>query len=523
MNARGPGARGAKKKPRAIRALPRISRFEWTILLAIFLTGVVPFAISLYYIPQIAEERAALSIHERVREQLEGTAVLYKEFFDAKKQAFGARTDALARDPVLLHATQEGTAEDVQLRVQQMVDDNDDVRSITVFSFAGDVIARVEGGADRQGEDLAPKAFRHPIGVGQSPWLEATFLLPAAYVSAQEEAAEIAHLYDASAKASAIFQNEQTIEYALRVLTVLLLALVAAFVIARRVTRRVVRLASATQRVAQGDLDFDVPLRGRDEITELTHSFNQMIKEVKEARDRIVYLEKVSGWQEFARRLAHEIKNPLTPIQLAIQELRRRVPDGVPELKKFVEDAASMVEEEIAALTRLVDEFSQFARLPEVQPEQVELREFIEEFLHAYNRFEPDAVVTVEVPSHAVTAWLDRVLMRRVLSNLVTNAIQAAGSGKAEVWIRLRTHDDEVEIRVADNGPGVPEETAARIFDPYFTTKSEGTGLGLAIVKKIVLQHGGTIDAHRAAEGGAEMVIVLPSARPVPPAPMSLG
>jgi two-component system nitrogen regulation sensor histidine kinase NtrY len=245
---------------------------------------------------------------------------------------------------------------------------------------------------------------------------------------------------------------------------------------------------------------------------------------VKEARDRIVYLEKVSGWQEFARRLAHEIKNPLTPIQLAIQELRRRVPDGVPRASSGSwRTRPSMVEEEIAALTRLVDEFSQFARLPEVQPEQVELRGFLEEFLVAYNRFEPDAEVVVEQPSEPVSALLDRVLMRRVLANLITNAIQAAGAGKAKVWIRVKARDGGVEIRVADNGPGVAEENVARIFDPYFTTKSDGTGLGLAIVKKIVLQHGGTIGAYRAVEGGAEMVLLLPVTKPAPPPVMSLG
>jgi len=496
------------------RLLPSMSRFELQILIAIFLTSVVPFAISLYYIPQIVEERTALSMHEQVRDQLEGTAVLYKEFFDAKKQAFGARTDALARDPVLVHATVEGTAADVEARIRQIVEDNRDVRSVAVSSPDGIAIARVDGPPDRQGPDLAPKAFRHPIGVGDVPWMEVTFVLPARYVSAQEEAAEIAHLYDASTKASVIFQTEQTIEYALRVLTVLVFALIVGYVMARRVTRRVARLAWATQRVAQGDFEFDLPIRGNDEITQLTARFNSMIREVKESRDRIVYLEKVSGWQEFARRLAHEIKNPLTPIQLAIQELRRRVPEGVPEMKTFVEDVAGMVEEEIAALTRLVDEFSQFARLPEVQTEDVELKEFVDDFLAAYNRFEPEAEVTVEMPSEPVRAAIDRVLMRRVMANLVENAIQAAGAGKAKVWIRVKARaGDGVEIRVADNGPGVGEENAARIFDPYFTTKNEGTGLGLAIVKKIVLQHGGTIALARAAEGGAEMVINLPGAK----------
>ncbi len=271
------------------------------------------------------------------------------------------------------------------------------------------------------------------------------------------------------------------------------------------------RLAQATERVARGDLDFDIPLRGRDEITELTGAFNTMITEVKGARERIVFLEKVSGWQEFARRLAHEIKNPLTPIQLAIQELRRRTPEEPAEFKRFVDDAADMVEEEIASLTRLVDEFSQFARLPEVVPEEVELKGFIEEFLAAYNRFEPDAVVTLDLPAEPVPASIDRVLMRRVLANLATNAIQAAGPGKARLRLSVVQTEGATELKIEDNGPGVPDDTASKIFEPYFTTKSDGTGLGLAIVKKIVLQHRGTIALGRGPEGGAAFTISLPA------------
>src|SRR6185503_2157768 len=111
---------------------------------------------------------------------------------------------------------------------------------------------------------------------------------------------------------------------------VVVLALGIGYWLARRVTKRIARLASATERVAKGESGFAIPLHGRDEITELSASFNRMIEEVADARDRIVYLEKVSGWQEFARRLAHEIKNPLTPIRLAIQELRSRAPENDP-------------------------------------------------------------------------------------------------------------------------------------------------------------------------------------------------
>ena len=130
----------------------------------------------------------------------------------------------------------------------------------------------------------------------------------------------------------------------------------------------------------------------------------------------------------------------------------------------------------------------------------------------------------MEMPAEPVQAAIDRVLMRRVMANLVENAIHAAGAGKARVWIRVKARPvDGVEIRVSDNGPGVGEENAARIFDPYFTTKSEGTGLGLAIVKKIVLQHGGTIALAKAAEGGAEMVILLPGPKAMMATSPALG
>ena len=266
--------------------------------------------------------------------------------------------------------------------------------------------------------------------------------------------------------------------------------------------------------MARGESGFTVPIGGDDEITELTDGFNRMIEEVAEARDRIVYLEKVSGWQEFARRLAHEIKNPLTPIRLAIQELRRRAPADEPTFKKLVDDATDVVEEEIGALTRLVDEFSQFARLPEVTPAPVDASRFVRGFLSAYNNFEPDAEVAVELPKEDVTIAVDRVLMRRVLANLVMNGIQAAKNGEAKLWIKVARipATGSVEIRVEDNGPGVPQDAAEKIFEPYYTTKSEGTGLGLAIVKKIVLQHGGSVALRRSPVGGAAFVILLPPA-----------
>lgn len=496
----------------SLRLPRRISRFERKILLAIFLSGVAPFVLSLFFIPEIVESRFAMSVHEQVREQLESSAVFYKEFFQAKKREFAARVEAMAKDPVLLRAALIPSVEDVRERVKQLLQDNVDLRSVRIYRPEGDLMLEEIGPEDRQTADFTPKTLTLPLGVGDSPRIEVVFILPIQHIQDRDRAEEIAVLYDTAFKLGTNIQDQTFYTYVFIISGILFLALAAGYVLARQVTKRISQLAFATERVAKGDLEFEVKPRGKDEITELTSAFNSMIAEVKDARDRIVYLEKVSGWQEFARRLAHEIKNPLTPIQLAIQELKRRTPEGDEKFKRFVDDAADVVEEEIKALTRLVDEFSQFARLPEVVPDKVELSSFVQEFLSAYNGFEPDAKVTLDLPEQALTVPLDRVLMRRVFLNLALNGIQAAGEGKAELWIKCRKLEDseEAEIRIEDNGPGIPPDQASRIFDPYFTTKEEGTGLGLAIVKKIVLQHGGTIQLDSSSHGGAAFVIVLP-------------
>ena len=492
---------------------PRFSRFERRILGAIFLCAVTPFVISLVFIPLIIQSRLALAMHDDVRAQLERSAVFFKEFFDAKKAEFSARAETISRDPVLIRAAMARQADDVRARLEQFVADTEVLRELRVYDADGALLARVAGPERRQVDNFMPKTIALPLGVGDAPRLEAVFILARGYLTDRERAEQISLLYDASLVTERGRATNYYLTYFAIVLVVVLLAVAVGYLLARSVTRRIAVLAGATERVAEGEYGFRVPVGGNDEITELTDGFNRMIHEVAQARDRIVYLEKVSGWQELARRLAHEIKNPLTPIRLAIQELRRRAPDDDGRFRRLVDESTDMVEEEIGALTRLVDEFSQFAKLPEVMPVNVEVRAFLEDFLAAYNHFEPDARVTLHTPAGPAIAGIDRVLMRRVLHNLVTNAIQAAGPGRAELSIRCAfAPNNRIEIRVEDNGPGVPDDAVPKVFEPYFTTKSSGTGLGLAIVKKIVLQHRGTIVLDRAQAGGAAFVITLPGA-----------
>jgi nitrogen fixation/metabolism regulation signal transduction histidine kinase len=286
--------------------------------------------------------------------------------------------------------------------------------------------------------------------------------------------------------------------------------------LARRTTRRVSGLVLAVRRLAAGDLSVQVdPGRGQDEVAGLARAFNAMVREVRESRDRIVYLEKISGWQEVARRLAHEIKNPLTPMKLAFQQLEARwkaAPARDPEFGKLLADAGEIVREEIGTLQRLVDEFSGFAKLPEVKAAPADLGDFVDDFVRTSPQLAEAAEIEVVRASGAAPVELDRALMRRVLANLCANAVEAARPARARIHLGVARTRDRVVLTVADEGPGIDRDLRERIFDPYFTTKGTGTGLGLAIVKKIVLQHGGEIQAGERPGGGASFTVALPIA-----------
>lgn len=289
---------------------------------------------------------------------------------------------------------------------------------------------------------------------------------------------------------------------------------------ARRVTRRVTRLTRATAQVAEGDLDVEVPVKSRDEIGKLAADFNEMVRRLQHSRAQIHYLQKISAWQEIARRLAHEIKNPLTPIRLAIEQVHDTYEGGDERFGRALKDANEIIHEEVAALQQMVEEFSAFAKLPQVSPQEESVDELMEEFARFAESAFPDCGVFCAPVESDLTVLVDSMVFRRVLHNLVLNAVQACKGEGIEPKIELSAHaktkqsdtgGEMVEFFVEDNGPGVSSDLSDRIFDPYFTTKDSGTGLGLAIVKKILLEHDGSITVEESSLGGARFVIRLPS------------
>ena len=290
----------------------------------------------------------------------------------------------------------------------------------------------------------------------------------------------------------------------------------------------------ATVRVGQGDLAVNVPDDDEDEIGELTRAFNRMVSDLRESRERIDYLQRISAWQDFARRLAHEIKNPLTPIQLAAQEVAQAYRGEDPRFAAMLNDARAIIEEEVATLRRLVGEFSSFARLPTADLAEADLAELLRDLERGLNAIaqdvygevygegkgEPPIALRLELPSTPMVGHVDAMMLKRCIDNLVRNAMEAiageARTGRGNITITLRPEGDGMELAVCDDGPGIPARDRERIFDPYVTTKSTGTGLGLAIVKKVILEHQGRIVC-RAGTGpdgrGTCFVITLPRER----------
>lgn len=301
-------------------------------------------------------------------------------------------------------------------------------------------------------------------------------------------------------------------------LAVLGLAVLLGAGLARATTRKVGHLSATMAKVAHGDLGARADAGGRDELGRLARAFNDMLDELAEAQHKVAYLQRIGAWQGMARRIAHEIKNPLTPIQLAVQQLREKDPGLSPEFSRLLTASTEIVQDEVAALRRMVQSFSQFAKVPEVRLEPVDVGRVLEEFERAYGHLtdrEGDQLV-VEVPSEPLTIQGDRQLLKQSLVNLVENAVLSAHEASREVvTVRVRASaapDDptQVEVRVDDNGPGIAPERRLEVFEPYQTSRTQGTGLGLAIVKKVVLDHGGTVRVEHGELGGASFVLRFP-------------
>lgn len=304
-----------------------------------------------------------------------------------------------------------------------------------------------------------------------------------------------------------------TLFSALLALGALIVTVLLGFWVARRMTRDLDALVAGAQSVAHGDLEHSVAVRSTDEIGEVGQAFNMMMIDLKDSKERLVMAERVAAWQEIARRLAHEIKNPLTPIQMSVETLRKTWAKKHPSFDEIFEESTATILEEAGRLKRIVSEFSEFARMPSPQKAPLNLNDLIRSQLALYKG---SVHIVKELEKGLPIVEADRDTLSQLLLNLVENARDAlAGDPTGTITVTTMTTRDgkAVAMVVDDNGPGIAPENRDKLFTPYFTTKHAhgGTGLGLAIAHRIVSDHGGKMIAGDNPNGGARFTVELPA------------
>jgi len=292
----------------------------------------------------------------------------------------------------------------------------------------------------------------------------------------------------------------------------LALAVLLTVTVAHRTTRPIRELDQLTRRVGHGDLDARIDVHTNDELGQLAMSFNRMTAELKENREQLVQAEKEKAWREMARQVAHEIKNPLTPISLSVGLLRRSRDEQSPEFDKILDRTIDLIQRQVENMRDVARDFYAFAG-EHKDPRPVSASEILDDVLTLNEALAEERGVRLKRAPNAdgVVVRADADELQRALLNLVSNAIEAMPDG-GDLRTEVSVEGDQVVIEIRDTGTGISEEVAERLFEPYFTTRSSGTGLGLAIVRRIIEDMGGSVTLENSSTGrGAVARVALPS------------
>ncbi len=307
----------------------------------------------------------------------------------------------------------------------------------------------------------------------------------------------------------------EDLDRTIRLASVAFLALAALIAqsMARKISGPIRELTAASHRIARGDLAARVEPTTRDEIQGLVEAFNQMAGDLDRQRHDLERSNRLAAWAEMARQVAHEVKNPLTPIQLSAEHLRRVYRDPGIDFAAALESCTETILKQVRSLRGIVHEFSAFARPPAPSRDPLDPGALVEDVLSPYRRALPPAVeLKLEMEQDLPLLHADRRLLERAIVNLIENGLHAVGE-KGRLGIRVRAAADRVMIEVEDSGAGVDPEIRDRVFEPFFSTKATGSGLGLALVKKIAEDHGGGVALESQPGLGTRATLWLPAHR----------
>jgi nitrogen fixation/metabolism regulation signal transduction histidine kinase len=510
--------------------LKRPGRIQARLALAIVITALIPVLVAIWLGDKYVRETSARYFVPEIGAHLDRSLGLYQELARTLKARMREEATTIALSSRLRREVQNGDAAAVRAELERQLAAHPSLVALRVTSPGGQVLASADRGRPLDPARENQLDVEKPLADAEedAATLSLVFAADRARFDELSEMGQFIDNYKLMDKRSRADVQGYVWAFTALLGITIALAITVGTLLARGVAVRLGELANATERVGAGNLTIRVSEAGNDEITALARAFNRMLGEVEASRARIEYLQRISAWQEMARRLAHEIKNPLTPIQLGVQEIHRRYQGSDEQFRDLLDTTLEIVEDEVGTLRRLVSEFSDFARLPQAHLQDADLVEFLGEQRRQVETADgPDegerSVVRLgalrpafswQVPAGPADVAVDRQMLRRVLLNLIQNAADALADAKVaspRIDVSLTRQGDFFVIDVEDNGPGIPPSMRELVFDPYVTTKHTGTGLGLAIVKKIAIEHGGTASADAGRLGGARLRLTVPA------------
>ncbi|MDR2760121.1 MAG: HAMP domain-containing protein [Spirochaetaceae bacterium] len=299
---------------------------------------------------------------------------------------------------------------------------------------------------------------------------------------------------------------------------ILLMTVIITLSFASRITQPLAELTEATRRVAEGDFSIQILARPEDELGVLVQSFNAMVRDLEKSQAALVRAEKISIWQNMAQQLAHEIKNPLTPIKLSAERVLRRWKNEPGRIDEILENSMVAIIQEVEGLSTLLNEFRTLSRPMEHSLSWTKLRDLVEETIIPYHSSFPEVQFDIDQVGTDISVKIDRRHFTQVLTNLIINGIDAMDrNGLIQIRTDLvkKRESRYCRLSIRDTGKGISEKEGSQVFTPYFTTKESGTGLGLPIVERIVNDHGGSIWFNSAEGMGTTFFIDIPIDEPV--------
>lgn len=473
--------------------------FVFICLLLIF--PAIPLSI---FIMQLLEKSYRIGVNERVESALDGALHISADFYQIHREQLQRWIDKI----------QINTLQDTQTIIEEIVKFNPKMkyyfRPINDPSPGIITYSSIQKFLDENKKKIIWPDGEHTrlyavVLLQNDNILEIEYPLPESFQSAAKSIQEVNQIYKTLGFVQSDIRRSFLFTFLSIYLIGVILALIISFFISKRITKPIEQLVLAADEVGKGNLSYQIPGKGNDEFAVLGSAFNRMVVDLAKNQIRIIELEKMASWQQLARKLAHEIKNPLTPIQLMVQQMCDKYEGKDKVYEKLLTDCCTIIEDEVESLQRLVREFSDFARLPEFKLYKQDILPLLESIQKLYNHVN----LEISSPDGPIEVKYDFDYLKRVMINLIDNAIAAAGDEKP-IEIGLVNNNKFVQIDVTDQGEGIAVENLNKVFEPYFSTKRSGVGLGLAICKNIIKEHDGKIEVKSELEKGTTFSVFLP-------------